>query len=389
MIYLDSAATTSVSPIVLQEMLPYLEGQYANPGTIYRFGRAANDAVEKARTRVAEFFGCDAEHVMFTSGGSEANTTVFRGLIEHLLQKGKKRILVSATEHDSVMKAALSMCESGFTVEYIPVTGEGAVNLPVLEGMITEDTGLVSVMYVNNETGAVNPVEEIGALCMKRGVLFHTDCVQAAGAQNIDVGWIGCDFATISAHKIHGAKGCGALFVRDEALLTPLIYGGANQEYGMRGGTENVPAIVAMGKACQLCKENLHEDMIKITTIKQRFYMELLDRLKERGMEHLLHVNGALPVTPGKILNLRFDGVDGETLVLMLDSKGICVSAGSACRSHSVEPSHVLTAMGLTKEEARSSVRVSFSKTNELEEVVSAASIFADLVAVLAQIGAV
>ena len=383
MIYLDSAATTRVSAAVCDAMTPYLIEQYANPGTLYSFGREAKEVVQNARQSVSRLFGCEPEQVVFTSGGSEANSMVFRGIVDHLKGIGKKHVLVSAVEHDSVIKAASSLIKDGFDVQFVPVTSEGVVSVSVLDGMITDDTGLVSVMYVNNETGAVNLVEDIGALCIKRGVLFHTDCVQAAGANKIDVVRIGCDFATVSAHKIHGVKGAGALYVKDKSKLNSLIYGGEAQEFGLRGGTENVPGIVAMGKACEVCCDNIVEDIIAVSTMKQRFYMEFFDGMKEHCIEDTIHINGASPITPGKILNLRIDGVDAETLLLMLDTKGVCVSAGSACRSREIEPSHVLTAMGLSKSEARSSIRVSFSKMNRIDEVVDAARIFANCVCAL------
>ena len=218
---------------------------------------------------------------------------------------------------------------------------------------------------------------------MKRGILFHTDCVQAAGCYPIDVVKIGCDFLSVSSHKIHGCKGVGALYAKDKSKLAPIVYGGSEQEFGLRGGTENVAGIVGFGKACEISSKSLHEDTVWVSTLKQRFFMALNEALKDTGDEGCVHVNGMSILTPGKTINLRMDGVDGETLLLMLDGKGVCVSAGSACRSHEAEPSHVLSAMGLSKDEARSSIRISFSKKNTADEAVRAAQILAGCISAL------
>ena len=383
MIYLDNAATTPIDRRVLESMMPYLTTQYGNAGTLYKFGRAANEAIQNARAQVSRFMGASNGSIIFTSGGSESNNLVFRGVKEYLKRIGRTHVLVSTVEHDSVLRAAESLIKEGFDVGYIPVQGDGSVSLTALEGLLRSDTGLVSVMYVNNETGAVNPVCDIGSLCMKHGVLFHTDCVQAAGCHAIDAVEIGCDFLSVSSHKIHGPKGVGALYVKDVTTITPLIYGGAEQEYGLRGGTENVAGIVGFGRACELSAAQLQEDKTYVSSLKQRFVTELTDALKERGMDGIIHINGGSIMAPGKTVNLRIDGVDNESLILMLDNKEICISAGSACQSHESNPSHVLTAMGLTMEEARSSVRVSFSRMNTMEEIIEAAQTIAGFIGVL------
>lgn len=383
MIYLDAAATTQIDRRVLESMMPYLTTQYGNAGTLYKFGRAANEALQSARAQVSRFVGADNGSIIFTSGGSESNNLVFHGAKEYLKRIGRTHVLVSTVEHDSVLRAAESLIKEGFDVGYIPVQGDGSVSLTALEGLLRPDTGLVSVMYVNNETGAVNPVCDIGSLCMKHGVLFHTDCVQAAGCHAIDAVEIGCDFLSVSSHKIHGPKGVGALYVKDVTTITPLIYGGAEQEYGLRGGTENVAGIVGFGRACELSAAQLQEDKTYVSSLKQRFVTELTDALKERGMDGIIHINGGSIMAPGKTVNLRIDGVDNESLILMLDNKEICISAGSACQSHESNPSHVLTAMGLTMEEARSSVRVSFSRMNTMEEIIEAAQTIAGFIGVL------
>lgn len=383
MIYLDSAATTQIDRRVLESMMPYLTTQYGNAGTLYQFGRAANEALQAARAQVSRFVGAGEGNIVFTSGGSEANNLVFHGVKEYLRRIGRTHILVSAVEHDSVLRAAESLTKEGFDVGYIPVQESGSVSLAALEALLRPDTGLVSVMYVNNETGAVNPVCDIGSVCMKHGILFHTDCVQAAGCHAIDAVEIGCDFLSVASHKIHGPKGVGALYVKDMTTVTPLIRGGSEQEFGLRGGTENVAGAVGFGKACELAAAQLQENKTYVSGLKQMFVTELLDALKEQGIDGIIHINGGSIMAPGKTVNLRIDGVDNESLVLMLDNKGICISAGSACRSHESKPSHVLTAMGLTMEEARSSVRVSFSKMNTVEEAVEAAQTIAGFIGVL------
>lgn len=382
MIYLDNAATTQIAPAVLDEMMPYLKEEYGNPGTIYGFGRKAADAVALARQRVAKFIGAEPEQIIFTSGGSEANNLAIHGTRKYLSGIGKEMILASKVEHDSIMNAV-----SQYNTVYVGVDEFGMVCPEHINRALTfchKNIGIVSIMYANNETGSVNPVADIGKICAEHGVLFHTDCVQAAGCQHTDVKEIGCDLLSISSHKIHGAKGVGALFVKNKELLSPLIYGGALQEFGLRGGTENVAGIVGFGKACELAMLNREECLDTVSYYRQLFYARLIDKLKKKELDSIVSINGeCLFNSKGKTLNIRFDGVDAETLVIMLDAQGVCISAGSACRSHESHPSHVLTAMGLTPDEARDSVRVSFSEYNEVAEVEKAASITASCVAAL------
>lgn len=382
MIYLDSAATTKIAPEVLAAMMPYLTDEYGNAGTLYGLGRSAAEAVQKAREQVAALFGCTPDHVVFTSGGSESNNTVFKGLRHKLTEQGKKHLIVSAIEHDSVLRAAEALTKDGFYITYIKPSSDGRISPKAVEAAIQEDTGLVSVMFTNNETGVTNDINEIGRICRQNEVLFHTDCVQAAGQYPLSVHKNDVGFASISSHKIHGPKGVGALYIREPSIM-PLVCGGSEQEFGLRGGTENVAGIVGLGAAAEIAAINMQEDIIMVSMAKQKFYMELLHKLNEFGIGDTLHVNGGSAIDPGKAINLRFDGVDAQTLLLMLDSKGVCISAGSACRSHESEPSHVLTAMGLTAEEARSSVRVSFSKYNTVGEAEQAARDMASCVCVL------
>lgn len=384
MIYLDNASTTRIDPSVLDAMMPFLTDEYGNPGTIYGLGRRAKEAIEKARAQVAKFIGAKPEQIIFTSGGTEANNMVFSSLLSFLEQSEKTHVITTSSDHVSVLDSARNLCiKRGFDLTELQVNHHGCVELGNLKSELRENTGLVSIMYMNNETGSENPVEEIGAMCRKRGILFHSDCVQAAGCCKLDVEKMNCDFLSLSSHKIHGPKGVGALYVRDMSLITPMIRGGSAQEFGMRGGTENVAGIVGFGAACELMNERLHEIDVHNSMLKQIFYNVLDENLKAQGLQNVLHVNGDLIIKHGKTINIRFDDVDGETLLLMLDAKGIYVSAGSACHSHESKPSHVLLAMGIDPEDARNSIRVSFSKMNTEAEVKYAAGVIANCVAAL------
>lgn len=378
MVYLDNAATTPLAPEVLDAMMPYLKYSYGNPGSLYSIGREAKKAVEQARSQVAEFLNAQPEQIVFTSGGSEANNTVFAGLYDFLLNEGRTHVITSQIEHDSVIESVKKMCiKHEFDASFIGVNEHGVVNPHTVASAFRENTGLVSVMAVNNETGAENDTQEIAGICREHGVLFHTDCVQAAGTVSLDTEKLGCDFLSISSHKLHGPKGMGALYMRDPDLLSPLICGGSHQEWGKRGGTENVAGIVGFGKACEMLTKRGGGADVHTSMLKQVFYNNLEAEFEKRGLSETVHVNGETIIHHGKTLNLRFDGVDAETLILMLDSNGICVSAGSACRSLEQEPSRVLTAMGLSDEQARQSIRVSFSVMNTEREVICAASVVA------------
>lgn len=395
MIYLDNSATTPIHPEVLKAMMPYLKGGYGNAGAVYRIGRESAKAIQKAREQVAQLFNASADQIVFTSGGSEGNNMVFSYSMRCMLEeRGKKHVVISQIEHDSVYEAATHMfkpsgkadIKDDFYTQFIHTKSDGTVDVKHLEALLDEDEsiGLVSVMYVNNETGAVNPVNHIGEICRERGVLFHTDCVQAAGCHPIDTNIIGCDFATISGHKIYAPKGIGAIYIKDKTLARSLIYGGANQEFGLRGGTENVAGIVGLGKACDLICSDFGTQRVTVSLLKRLFYGNMISYLKEVNLEDRIHVNGASVGDVGKTLNLRVENIDSETLLLMLDAKGVCISAGSACHSHKSEPSRVLTAMGLSDDEARDSVRISFSSTNTPAEVEEAAAIFSSCIEALA-----
>lgn len=380
MIYLDSAATTRIDPEVLSAMLPYLTEQYGNPGSSYKLGRDSRDAVDTARKQVAELLICKPENIIFTSGGSEGNSMVFHGLKNHLKEIGKTEVLVSSTEHASVLNAAKWLEGEGFEISYLPVNDCGACSREFVEQKYSPKTGLVSIMAINNETGVQNDVFSIGEFCEKNDILYHMDCVQASSLLQCD---LPCDFLTISSHKIHGPKGCGALYMKDikyRELLEPMIFGSKSQEYGLRGGTENVANIVGFGKACEL---DLYRNHCQPTTYKTIFKNNLMYLLNQLGLLEFVHLNGD---SEGSILNLRFDKVDSETLLLLLDSNGVAASAGSACHSRESNPSHVLRAMGLSAEQARNSVRFSFSKDNTKQEAEDAAEIVAKSVKQLLEI---
>ena len=381
MIYLDNAATTKLDPDVLEVMMPYLTEQYGNASTLYKLGRDARSAIDRAREQVAAFMGCQPEQVIFTSGGSEGNNLVFHGVAPHLEKIGKTHILVSEVEHDSVINAAKALCiKRQFECDFLGVNQSKMVDFEVISREIMPDTGFLSVMRTNNETGIINPIEDIGERCQKMGILFHTDAVQAAGGEKLNVDKFHCDFMTISSHKLHGPKGVGAVFARNPGILSPIIYGGHGQEFGLRGGTENVAGIVGFGYACEKAARFLESYESFMDIQKQSFYTTFVERLASHGIsQSIVHVNGS-ENTSHKILNLSIDGIDSETLLLMLDSKGVCVSAGSACRTGINEPSRVLLAIGLSDPQARSSVRISFSRDNTNTEIMGAASLMADCV---------
>ena len=380
LIYLDNAATTKIDPEVLDAMMPYLTEEFGNPGGVYSIGRKAQNAVDTARSQVANLIGAEPDQIIFTSGGSEANNLAIKSFLGMFLSKG---IITDSAEHESVLKSFNSI-NSFSRLHFVGVNSYGSVEIPEFCGKITDknDIGFASIMGMNNETGAENPIKEIGAICKDEHILFHTDCVQALGCMDLDVKEIGCGFMSMSSHKIHGPKGVGALFVKDRGKCFPLIDGGAAQEFGLRGGTENVAGIVGFGKACELVKSGFFENEIRVSKMKHLFYATLVSELAspKYNLAHIIHVNGPHVDSRGKTINLRFDGVDGQTLLLMLDSEGVCVSAGSACTSRENKPSHVLTAMGISADDARNSIRVSFSRMNTEEEVTEAARILAGCV---------
>lgn len=384
MIYLDNAASTPIDPQVLEAMMPYLTEQYGNPGSLYRLGRDAKAAVEKAREQVARFIGAKPEQIIFTSGATEANNMVFEITRPLLEQTRKTHVITSQIEHKSVLKSIQKLeNEHHFDVTYCGLTKNLSPFPESLRQSVRPNTGLVSIMYVNNEIGHAFDVETIGKLCKQQRILFHTDCVQAASCRPINVEKIGCDFATISSHKIHGSKGIGSLFVKEPDMWQPMILGGDNQEFGLRGGTENVASIVGFGKACELVMQNQTlAEQERLEDMKSVFFGSLDIQLGKYGLGRVWALNGCSR-TATKTVSLRVNGVDAESLILLADNAGVCISAGSACNSRLNAPSHVLTSIGLTPDQARSSFRVSFSRMNTVEEVAKAAEIIADCIATL------
>lgn len=391
--YLDGASTTRVSDKVLEEMLPWFSEKYGNPGSEHAMGREAARAVANARERVAEFLGAQPDQIVFTSGGTEANALAIKGLSGYMSSENKNVVLYSSGEHESVVHAVEDIAGEDGVVKApvaIGLMSDGRVNAVELQHRMAYyngHVGLVSVQYINNETGSMNNVSEIAKMVHhESGSLFHTDCVQAAPYKQINVDEIGCDFLTISGHKIGGPKGIGALYVRDKTLLTPLFRGGKEQEFGIRGGTENVPCIVGLGAACYYNKVTKENEDMNIAT-KVCFMSCLKDAmLQKTGTAPF--INGmAEPETPSRVLNLHFKGVDGATLQQALSSLGIYVSVGSACRSHEVTPSYVLKAMGFSDDHIRQSIRVCLPYMMSVKDSKYIAGKIADCIGTLLSFG--
>ena len=373
MIYLDNAATTWVYPVVETEMKPYIGTLYGNAGSIYDLGIKSKNAINKAREQVAALINCDDPNcIIFTSGGTEANNMVIFGLKEHLKSVGRKKIITSAIEHDSVLNSvkALAQNEDFIHEKIYPNREYNTISPDSLSQVIDKNTGLVSVMSMNNEIGSINNVAELCNISHSKGSLFHTDCVQGITCLDIDVTKDSYDFVSISAHKIHAPKGVGALYIRDKSIIKPLIYGGNAQEFGLRGGTENVAGIVGFGCACEWLKSN-RKDINKRISETSKYFVQILTRQAEVENISLKFLNQDNGIN--RILSIFVPGIDTQTLIIMLNSQGICVSAGSACNNSITNPSHVLTSIGLTPEEARSVFRVSFSRENNIYEAEIAA----------------
>ena len=360
-IYADNAATTQMSRAALDAMLPYLETIYGNPSSLHSVGQQAAGALLSARDRIAKCLNASPREIYFTSGGSEADNQAILSAARLGERKGKKHIISTAFEHHAVLHTLQKLEKEGFEIELLPVGPIGTVTAQQVKDAIREDTCLVSVMYANNEIGSILPIGEIGAVCREAGVLFHTDAVQAAGHLPIDVKAQNIDLLSLSAHKLHGPKGAGVLYARQGILLTSLIEGGA-QERGKRAGTENLPAIMGMAAALEDACAHLGENAKKVSALRDR----LID-----GLSRIPHsaLNGD-PVNrlPGNV-SFCFEGVEGESLLLLLDAKGICASSGSACTSGSLDPSHVLLAIGRPHDAAHGSLRLSLCEWNTDEEV--------------------
>jgi cysteine desulfurase len=378
-VYMDNNASSPLLPEVLEAMHPFFAENYGNASSIHHHGQQARAAVEKARESVARLLHCRAAEVVFTSGGTEAdNLAVFA-----LLEAGD-HIITSTIEHHAVLNACHELEKRGHTVTYVPVDGRGVIDADDVKRALRPNTRLISIMMSNNETGVLQPVEEIGRIAAEADVYFHTDAVQAAGKVAIDVQKIGCDLLSISGHKMHASQGIGALYVRKGALIRPLFYGG-NHERSRRAGTENVPAIVGLGRAAEIAFEAFGKgEVARLESLRGRLQQGILDSVEETGVNGMAHGETAprVPTTT----NIHFDHIEGEALVIALDLKGLAVSTGAACSSGAIEPSHVLTAMGLPPERARASLRFSLGKQNTAEDVDFALSILPETVARLREL---
>ena len=361
MIYADNAATTKLGKTALEAMLPYLTEHYGNPSSLHSIGQDAAEALQKARETVAECLGCQPREVYFTSGGSEADNQAIISAAAIGERKGKKHIISTAFEHHAVLHTLKKLEKRGFEIELLPVGELGNITAQQVADAIRPDTCLVTTMFANNEIGSILPIKEIGAVCRERGVLFHTDAVQAVGHVPVNVREQNIDMLSLSAHKFHGPKGIGVLYAKGGIPLTNIIEGGA-QERGKRAGTENIPAIVGMAAALKAAVDHLPENAEKMTALRDK----LIDGLSK--IPHSALNGDPKNRLPGNV-NFCFEGIEGESLLLLLDAKGICASSGSACTSGSLDPSHVLLAIGRPHEVAHGSLRLSLCEENTEEEI--------------------
>jgi cysteine desulfurase len=358
--YFDNNATTRVAPEVVEAMIPCLREGWGNPSSAYRFGVQAAHAVEHAREKVAALLEADPREVVFTSCGTESNNAVLHSALA--TQPGKRHILTTSVEHSAIIKHCECLQKQGIEVTFLPVDADGMLDLHLLDMSIRPDTAIVSVMWANNETGVVFPIEEIAAICRSKGVPFHTDATQVPGKMKMDAGALGVDFLTLSAHKLHAPKGVGMLYVRKRAKFQPYLVGG-HQERGRRGGTENTPGIVGFGRAAELALERLDDENTRVRALRDRLEETIL-----RTVPNTLRNGAGEPRLPNTA-NIAFDFVEAEGILLKLDQLGICVSSGSACTTGSLNPSHVLTAMGIKPARAKGCVRFSLGIYNTAAEV--------------------
>lgn len=381
LVYADNAATTKISKSALDAMMPIFETYYGNPSSLHTVGQEAAEKLLEARESVAKNLGAEAREIYFTSGGSEADNQAINTAAILGARKGKKHIISTAFEHHAVLHTLKKLEKQGFEVTLVEVDGEGRVDPEAVRRAIRPDTALVTIMTANNEIGTIEPIAEIAAICKENKVLFHTDAVQAVGHIPVNVKELGCDMLSLAAHKFHGPKGVGALYVRKGILLSTIIEGGA-QERGKRAGTENIAGIVGMATALKQACDNLEANMTKLTAMRDK----LIEGLST--VEHSI-LNGArYDRLPGNV-NMCFEGIEGESLLLLLDQKGICASSGSACTSGSLDPSHVLLAIGRIHDVAHGSLRLSLSEYNTMEEMDEIIKAVPEVVAYLRRISPV
>jgi len=374
LLYLDNNATTAIDPAVLASMRPFLEDFFANPSSGYGFAAPVRDAIEEARRQVADLLGCEAGEIVFTSGGTESNNTAFHSALE--AAPDRRHVVTTAVEHSAVLRPAKDLENRGYAVTFLKVDKSGQLNLNELADAIGPDTALLSVMWANNETGVIFPIEEIAAIAREKKVPFHTDTVQAAGKIEIKLADVPLQFLSISGHKLHGPKGVGALYVNRRARFRALLLGGSH-ENNRRAGTENAASIIGFGKAAEIAQDTMREEQVRVRRMRDRFERCLLERISGAS------VNGAGAERLPNTSSIMFDDIESDAALLMLDQKNVCCSAGSACRTGSLKPSHVLSAMGLLGDEARGSLRFSFSRFNTEAEVDRVLKIVPEVIAKL------
>ncbi|HEY6167392.1 MAG TPA: cysteine desulfurase NifS [Verrucomicrobiae bacterium] len=360
LIYFDNNATTRVAPEVVDAMLPYLRDFWGNPSSVYRFGHQITKRIEEAREKVATLINADPRELIFTSCGTESNNTAIHAALA--AHPEKRHVITTAVEHSANIKYCNFLKKQGYDVTFLPVESDGSLDIHLLEKSIRPDTAIVSVMWANNETGVLFPIEELAAICRSRGAIFHTDAVQTPGKLKIDVKSLDVDFLSLSAHKLHAPKGIGLLYVKRRTKFVPYIFGGG-QEHSRRAGTENVPYIVGFGRAGELAMATLNDEHTRVRSLRDKLERGILSHIPDTSRN-----GGSEPRLPNTT-NIAFHGVEAEAMLLMLDRAGICASSGSACTTGSLDPSHVLTAMGLSADKARSCIRFSLGIYNTAEEV--------------------
>lgn len=360
LIYFDNNATTKVDPAVVEEMMPFLTEQYGNPSSAYSFGQHAGRALDLARDRVAALIGCEPSEVLFTSCGTESSNAAIHSSL--LMDPDRQHIVTTRVEHSATLKTCEGLAKRGTEITWLGVDGDGRIDLGELERAIRPDTALVSIMWANNETGVVFPTHEIAELVRAKGALFHTDAVQAIGKIPVNLRESKINFLSLSGHKLHCPKGVGVLYVNRRTKFAPFMTGGS-QENGKRAGTQNVPFIVALGKACEVAGQWMEHEATAVRALRDQFEDGVLERIEG------VRVNGDRENRLPNTSNLSFEGIDSEAVLMLLDQRGLCCSAGSACTAGSLHPSHVLKAMGFSDERARSSLRFSFSRFNNEAEV--------------------
>ena len=370
--YFDNAATTKVKKEVMDKMFPYFIESYGNPSSLYTLGRTAKMGIEEARREVADLINCDKNEIYFTSGGTESDNTALKGIMYLNKNKGK-HVITTKIEHHAILNSCKTLEENGFKVTYLNVDKDGIINLEELVNAITKDTVLISVMFANNEIGSVQPIQKIGEIAKEKGIIFHTDAVQACGNVKIDVKEMNIDMLSLSGHKIGAPKGIGALYVNKNIEFKNLIDGG-HQERDKRAGTENVPGMIGLGEACKIAKNNMEKHINQLKVLRNIFVSEIQKQVPD------IKINGSMEHRLPGNTNISFKGVNGNALLMKLDEKGICASAGSACSSGSSMPSHVLTAIGLTSEYAEGTLRVTFGDENTKEDVEYLVTSLADVI---------